>query len=237
MAEQATKDRGISPPYVPFDTLKGFIETLSKTAVPPRVDRSIMPTLSGGAQNQLISALKFLKLIGSSGEVSEPLRSLVKTFGTDQWRTELSDVISAAYGDITNGLDLDTASSKQLVDHFRDRGKVDGQMLDKSVRFYIKALKESEVTYSPHFNTRQSNSARRSPTPRATKAKTQAPATQHGDATSTKINNHDPHTFVMALLAKFPDFDPKWDAEQQKAWFDAYGRLLAMQKDPGATGS
>jgi hypothetical protein len=41
----------------------------------------------------------------------------------------------------------------------------------------------------------------------------------------------------MALLSKFPDFDPTWGPEQQKAWFEAYGKLLGMQKDPGATGS
>jgi len=33
---------------------------------------------------------------------------------------------------------------------------------------------------------------------------------------------------ALALLAKFPDFDPTWGAEQQTAWFSAYEKLLAM---------
>lgn len=35
-------------------------------------------------------------------------------------------------------------------------------------------------------------------------------------------------TFLTALLSKFPAFDPAWGAEQQQAWFAAYGKLLSI---------
>ena len=39
--------------------------------------------------------------------------------------------------------------------------------------------------------------------------------------------------FAMALLEKFPDFDPSWGPEQQTAWFAAYQKLLAMNAKGG----
>jgi hypothetical protein len=33
---------------------------------------------------------------------------------------------------------------------------------------------------------------------------------------------------MIALLAKFPEFDPSWGAEQQAAWFSAYEKLIGM---------
>src|SRR5206468_344350 len=123
--------------------------------------RSIMPKMSGGAQNQLMSALKFLNLIGPGGEATERLRSLVKAIGTATWKEAIADMVSFAYSSVVGGLDIDTASSKQLNDRFRERGNVDGQMLAKSVRFYIKALREAGLNFSPHFKVRQAGAGRR----------------------------------------------------------------------------
>ncbi len=31
--------------------------------------------------------------------------------------------------------------------------------------------------------------------------------------------------WLVALLSKFPSFDPEWDPEVQEKWFHAYGHL------------
>lgn len=43
-----------------------------------------------------------------------------------------------------------------------------------------------------------------------------------------KRNHRDDYKvgMLMALLDKFPAFDPTWDANAQVAWFKMYGRLL-----------
>src|SRR5689334_19894702 len=114
------QDKPLSvPPYVAFPTLTGFIETLSKTALPGQIDRSVMPKMSGVTQSHLLSALRFLKLVNEEGHVSPTLRKLVKAYGTEAWKEEFADVVTTAYLNITEGLDLDAGTQKQLFDTFK----------------------------------------------------------------------------------------------------------------------
>ena len=50
------------PPYVAYRTFRSFIQLLSP-AVPGRIDRSLMASMSGASQSQLIHALRCLRLI------------------------------------------------------------------------------------------------------------------------------------------------------------------------------
>lgn len=50
------------PPYLPYRTLRSFLDNM-KVALPNRIDRSLMPTMSGAMQSQLIGALEYLRLI------------------------------------------------------------------------------------------------------------------------------------------------------------------------------
>lgn len=146
-----TDDGKMNPPYVAFSTFKRLIETLSKTAVPGRIDRSVLPKMSGVTQSQLTSAFKFLHLIGPDGTTKQPLHDLVKAYGSEQWAAALGETISGAYVQIVDGLNLDSGTANELRDIFRRRGKVDGQLLMKAVRFYLKAMAEANMEISPHF--------------------------------------------------------------------------------------
>lgn len=145
------RDIKMNPPYVAFSTLKRFIETLHKTAVPGRIDRSVLPKMSGVTQSQLTSALKFLGLVGPDGTTKADLHALVKSYGTEQWAEQLGDIVSMSYVSIVGDLDLDSGTAKELSDAFRSRGRVEGQLLMKAIRFYLKALAESQLEVSLHF--------------------------------------------------------------------------------------
>ncbi|OWY73411.1 hypothetical protein B7486_03460 [cyanobacterium TDX16] len=110
-----------------------------------------MPGISGGNQGALLSALTFLKLINTGGVVTEKMRALVTAYGTDQWSDSLVEVLGSAYDPIIGDLDIDTATYKQLSDAFKQRGGVDGQMLDKCIRFFLAAWNSTGSTLSPHF--------------------------------------------------------------------------------------
>ncbi|HEX3897401.1 MAG TPA: hypothetical protein VHW73_14475, partial [Rudaea sp.] len=144
----------------------------------------------------------------------------------DSWKENLEFVVMEGYSEVIGNVDLDAGTSANLDDAFRSRGSVDGQMLDKAVRFYLAALREIGITFSPHFGTRKVRKVAR-------KAKT---ATQTEDA---KKNNDKPdeqdknkHDHVRVnhwhelLLQKFPNFDPSWDAEVQKKWLENFDALM-----------
>lgn len=139
------------PPYVSFSTFASLIESLSTTAVPGKIDRSVMPKMSGVTKSQTLSALRFLGLIGSDGTVHDRFRALVKVYGTEEWPETLAELISDAYSEVIGNLDLDTGTSTQLSQVFNRNGGVSGQMLAKAIRFYLKALNEAKLTYSPYF--------------------------------------------------------------------------------------
>lgn len=111
-----------------------------------------MTGISGGNQGALLTTLKFLKLIDHKGQVTDRMQELIKSFGSEKrWPEELGDVISDAYVPIVGELDLDNGTYKQLRDAFKKNGNVDGQVLDKALRFYLRALGEAGLEVSPHF--------------------------------------------------------------------------------------
>ena len=104
----------ILPAYVPYGTFKNFMETLKKTGLPDRIDKSVMPNLAGGTRGHLISTLKFLGLIGPSGEPGEGLETL-SAVGTDEWGGVLKLILDHAYGPVIGDLNLKAASPGQFT--------------------------------------------------------------------------------------------------------------------------
>lgn len=143
------------PPYVPFKAFKAFIERLHGTAIPPAIDPSLLQNMSGSGRSQLMSCLRFLDLIGSDGSVSDKFRDLIKSYKTDKWASSLSNIIFESYHAIVGDVDLDSGTDSQLVTAFKQRGNVEGQVLEKAKRFYLSALNEAGFKYSPHFGLRK----------------------------------------------------------------------------------
>lgn len=146
-----TDDSKMNPPYVAFGTFKRFVESLKETAVPSRIDRSVLPKMSGVTQSQLTSALKFLGMISSDGVTNQSLHDIVKAYGSDQWADALGKIINEAYYLIVEDLDIASGTANDLRNDFRKRGNIEGQLLVKSIRFYLKAMEEAKWEISPHF--------------------------------------------------------------------------------------
>lgn len=143
------------PPYIPLMTLDNFAGKLKATVVPPVIDSSLTQSMSGGMAGALMSALKFLGLIEANGKVREPLKKLVAAHGTEGWKDALASIIEPAYAEVIGDLDLQTATPAMLEDCFRTRGKASGQVLEKSVRFYLAALALIEKPISPLLSSRK----------------------------------------------------------------------------------
>ena len=118
--------------------------------------------MAGGVWRQLLSALQFLGLIDSQKVTKDAIGKLVKAHGTPEWAKMVKDLVLPAYDQIVDGLPLDRATSQQLEKCFREHGKVDGQMADKCIRFYLHALKDAGVKYSALFLIRKDRSGKKS---------------------------------------------------------------------------
>ncbi|MEL6232436.1 MAG: hypothetical protein AAFR24_21240, partial [Cyanobacteria bacterium J06627_3] len=140
-----------TPPYVPYKTLETYLEELLASGVPPYIDRSTMPTKSGGTQGQLISALKALNLIDrSEGKVNPLLDSLVKSEG-EQRKVIWREIIIKAYPFLFSGDDFDLTATTSL--RFRkkfEEQNISGSTLQRCLAFFIRAANAADIEMSAY---------------------------------------------------------------------------------------
>ena len=143
--------------YPPFETFRGFVESLHKTALPDKINKGLMNTYSGGVQSHLMIALRFLGLIqGPDSRATPKMQELVAAVGDkEKWPVALAKVIEPAYQPIVDGLNLATISPKDLDEAFAAASGLEGTMLERAERFYLKARAEAKLSVSPHLKKRR----------------------------------------------------------------------------------
>src|SRR5882757_971751 len=92
-AEQAEDAKQLAAPYTAFSSVKTAATQFKEHGTPSRVDRTVLPTFSGAVASQVVTALKFLKLIDNNNSAKPALETLVQAVGTDEWAEALRDVL------------------------------------------------------------------------------------------------------------------------------------------------
>src|SRR6185312_2656598 len=202
------------PPYVAHKTLINFLEGLRR-ATPSRIDKSIMQSLSGAVQGQLMAALHFFALIDVGGRPSDVLIALVHSEGPDRQRL-FQGIVNRSYGFIFNSsVDLERVTRKEVEEIFAAQG-VKGETLRKSIGLFLALATDARIRMSPHI---PSGPGTRAGTIRRRRA-------------STKQRINDSQEVVQSLqwsqvlLAKFPSFDPSWSDNVKTRWFDSFEELM-----------
>jgi hypothetical protein len=157
-AESALEGRkGHNPPYVAYKTFKNFTDSL-RIAMPSRIDRSVMHTMSGAAQSHVMSALRSMDFVTKQGLTTDAFREFVISEG-DGRRVALTSAIRTGFPFLFDGsIDLSSATGKQLLEKF-DATSLNGNTLRRSVAFFLAAAKDAGIAVSPYFNKIQARSA------------------------------------------------------------------------------
>jgi len=132
-----------TPPYVAFKTFNTLIEDLKEHGLPSQIDRSVLRRFSGGVGSQLVSALKALRLMTDDNRPTTWLRSLVDAHGTEEYKTQIANLLTTAYPYVA-ALDLKTATPSQFSDAFKSTGAKE-DVLRKSRTFYLHAAQFAGV--------------------------------------------------------------------------------------------
>ena len=216
------------PPYVPYKTFINFVDGL-RVAMPSRIDKSIMGSLSGGMQSQLIAALKYLHLVSQNDAPSERLTRLVNSEGPEREKA-LREILTASYGFLfRDGMDLQRATPKQIDEHFQEAG-VSGDTVRKCVAFFLAAAKAAGIQLSPHLSNIKRGPRPGSQRPRRS-ANLQTPSGSPNDGSSF-MSGSDQMSWSKLLLSKFPSFDPAWSPEVQAKWFDMFEKMMSTGPPP-----
>jgi hypothetical protein len=140
-------------PYVSYGTFKSTIDQLADSTVPTGpFDRRVLDWLSGADYGALMSALRFLGLVDDDRRATADYRGLVQASkDAPKFKEALRAILDAKYKPVIGSVDLGHGTITELEKAFKDYGVSQGQMLTKSVRFFVKALTECGVALSPHI--------------------------------------------------------------------------------------
>lgn len=221
--EKSGQEPQATPPYVSYKTLANFLRGLSSAAIPSRIDKSVMTSMSGGVQVQVMQALKYLKLIQPNGTPTEKLPALVKSEGAEHQRI-LREVLVAAYPFLSDeSIRLENATMHQLEEAFKPLAS--GDTARKCLTFFIPAAKAAGIQLSAYIREpgkRSSNGRQRARPKSATpRTATENPeVNSHIDKTPGTMGWHE------LLLSKFPSFDPSWPDDVKTKWFASFEQLM-----------
>jgi hypothetical protein len=214
MAE--TEKKGV-PPYVPYKTLKTFLERF-KQGTPGRIDKGLMGSMSGAIQSRLTTALRYLGLISENGIPSEAMKRLVKAEGDERkkaWRETLVASYPFVFHD---GFDFGTATLSLLKEKFEQDTGATGETINMCIAFLKEAATDAGIPVSPYLKEPRTKGASK---PRRTANGTEESARDAGESTGG-----DGKSWGALLLDKFPTFDPAWPDEVKAKWFDAFEKLM-----------
>jgi uncharacterized protein DUF5343 len=218
MSKNKTASHGadtVVPPYISYRTFSGFMDRLRK-GVPSRVDRSVMSSLSGSNQSQLMAALSYLQLISPKGAPTEKLAALVDPEG-DKSQKAMRQILLASYPFLFKGFDLQKATFDELTGQLASAG-ASGDTVRKCVAFFLAAAKYAGLQISPFVTSRRRLRVRSNS--RA------LPGDRKTDENERGGDFNGAHTWREIVLSKFPEFDPEWSPETKNKWFDAFDKLI-----------
>ena len=219
------KGRKSLPPYVSYRTFRNFIDGL-QLGIPSRIDRSYWgERYSGSTGTQLMTALRFLGLIDSSGVPMTRLRQLVSTMGTQRAEI-LKQIAYTAYSFLSvRTLDPQLATYAQLEEAFYDTYQVTCDVARKCIKFFVSLESDAGVALSP-FIMKRSKTIRTSAGRKKSTEKIGSRTNQNSSIPLMTDSIPSQTVWWEMVLAKFPTFDPTWPDDVKLKWFEAFDSLL-----------
>src|SRR5687768_13871476 len=147
----AKQEKPIIPPYVPYRTFHNFVDGLNP--VPPVIDNAVLRTMGGALKSQLLSSLRYLKLIDAENRSQPSLRTLTASKG-DERKGELSKLLRAAYPflfqDDGSGFSLTEGTNQQFLAKFQKQG-ASGDTIRRCGKFFLDAAQDAGLIISPYI--------------------------------------------------------------------------------------
>lgn len=209
------------PPYLAHRTFINFINGLAQ-GIPLRIDKSIMRTLAGSTQGQLLATLRYFDLIEADGKPKDMLAKLVNSEGPERQKL-IKEIVTRSYDFVfSSDLDLQKATTNQVEELFSAEGAT-GETRRKAFGFFLALTKDAGIQLSPHIKAPKSAPVTRR---RITRNSTNVEDPNGGGGGSPAQGSEQNLSWSQLLLSKFPSFDPSWPEETQKRWFDSFEKLM-----------
>ena len=203
------------PPYISHRTFRTFMEFLKENGLPARIDKSVLQErFSGSNASHLLNALNALNLTDSEGHPTVSLQTMI-TADRETEQQEFEQVLRTLYDRVFE-LNLEKATTAQLREVFRSYGLKE-TVTTKCESFFIHAAHDAGIKLSPFISRRRHTRQGKAGRPRSSSPATTVIRVTDSEPTVTE-NTH--LALAKLVLNKYPEFDPLWDADVQRAWLD-----------------
>ncbi len=199
-----------TPPYLPFRTFKSYIESLSSSGIPAKIDRTVLRSRSGSEQTMILASLRYLGLISADGVPTVALTKYVNAEAGDR-QTVLGELLKMRYAFLfLSNFNLKNAVPSQMRTAFEDQG-LSGGTVQKAIAFFLGAAQEAGIEVSSFLKVRAARGASQS----RRRARPGAGASQNGDDTNAVDQ---PNRTVAQTLVDLLDPESMNEEEQKAIW-------------------
>lgn len=133
-----------APVYVSLSAIMAVIAVLRDHGTPYPIDEIAVQHVSSSMRRQVLSGLRFLRLIDARGRALPGLKSLVVAYETPAWPTVLTSVLKVAYEPLFQH-DLGTMSPTVFQRLFRSQYPSTDGVTRKAITFFISAARSAQI--------------------------------------------------------------------------------------------
>jgi hypothetical protein len=233
---EATDKKAPTPPYVPYKTLRNFLDKFQH-GVPGRIDRGLMGTMSGALQSQVTTALKYLRLISDAGIPSDSMKRLVMAEGEDR-KSILKNVLMEGYPFIfREGFDFSSATASQLREEFEEKTTASGETVRRCMAFLKDAAQEAGISVSPYITQKAGRGASQRMKRNSTSRKSDHELPPTRETTEPPPQSHSKHLPIEAqgslllwgLFQRLPKPGSVWPRAERDRWTETLNNVLSLE--------
>jgi hypothetical protein len=196
--------------------------------------------MGGALRSQLVSSLRYLKLIDSDNRTRPDLKTLAASTGDDR-KKELVKLLTNNYPFLfaeSGDFSLAEGTYPQLVGKFQDAGAA-GETAKRCVRFFLDAAKEAGITISPYIQSEpvtKTRSEGSKPAPRERSSTKRRNSHEDGNGSGVPAGEGIPQTEWQTKLKTALDllpnnFDKNGRAHWTKANRDSFYAVITAIVD------
>jgi hypothetical protein len=234
---EAVEKKKAAPPYVAYKTLKNFLERF-KQGLPSRIDRGLMGSMSGAAQSQVTTAMRYLGMISENGIPTPYLREYVS--GQEEERkAALFKMLMGAYPFLfdtdhdVNGsaFHISTATSQLLRETMEANTSATGETLGRCIAFVKEAAQDAGFKVSPYITQKKSRST--AGKKRASQKREEKPTEKPTEAPVHHVNVSplpaQSSLLLSGLFQRLPKPGTKWGKEERERWVQTLQNVLLLE--------
>jgi hypothetical protein len=224
-------------PYAPSSSIIDLIERYRNRGLPSPVTLDVL--LRAGVSQSLVSrtlyGLQVLDLIDEQGAPTKTFEG-IRLAPEAEYKQRLSEWLQSAYADVLKFVDPAVDDETKVRDAFRSYQPIGQQ--SRMVSLFLGLLTAAGMSAEKRGGQPRRQSRSPTQTSKASNGAPQGSIKNNSEPQKETVTVPTPphrqtlhdESYEKLLLEKFPAFDPSWNEDLKKAWFEGFKQFQEMAR-------